>query len=49
MKEEAFESFEKAIEAHDPKMQFLKVEPPFDPVRGDPRFADLVRRVGLPN
>jgi hypothetical protein len=28
-------------------LQWLKVAPLFDPVRNDPRFVDLVHRVGL--
>jgi len=46
-KEQAFVWFEKAYEEKSNILQFLKVHPYFDPVRGDPRFADLVHRVGL--
>lgn len=47
-KEKAFASLEKAFEAHDLQMQFLGVDPAFDDLRSDPRFNDLLRRVGLP-
>lgn len=44
----AFEWLEKAFEARDWQMALLNVEPLFDGVRSDPRFAALVERVGLP-
>ena len=44
----AFEWLEKAFEARDWQMALLNVEPLFDAVRSDPRFAALVDRVGLP-
>jgi tetratricopeptide (TPR) repeat protein len=46
--ERAFEWLQKAIEARDWQMGMLKVEPAFDGLRSDPRFAALVERVGLP-
>jgi TolB-like protein/predicted Zn-dependent protease len=46
-KEAAFQSLERAYSAHDLQMQYLKVLPHYDPLRSDPRFADLMRRVGL--
>jgi TolB-like protein/Flp pilus assembly protein TadD len=45
--EQAFAWLEKAYKEQSNILQFLKVHPFFDPIRGDPRFADLVRRVGL--
>ena len=44
---EAFVWFERAYQEQSNILQFLKVHPFFDPVRNDPRFKDLVHRVGL--
>jgi TolB-like protein/DNA-binding winged helix-turn-helix (wHTH) protein/Flp pilus assembly protein TadD len=45
--DEAFAALEQGYKEHSNILQFLKVHPHFDPVRNDPRFRDLVRRVGL--
>jgi TolB-like protein/DNA-binding winged helix-turn-helix (wHTH) protein/tetratricopeptide (TPR) repeat protein len=45
--DEAFVWFERAYDEKSNILQFLKVHPFFDPVRDDPRFKDLVHRVGL--
>ena len=47
-KEGALSSLEKAYAAHDVQMGLLKVDPNFDSLRSDPRFQDLMRKVGLP-
>jgi eukaryotic-like serine/threonine-protein kinase len=46
-RDQAFEWLEKAYEERSSWLVSLKVEPLFDSIRSDPRFADLVRRVGL--
>jgi tetratricopeptide (TPR) repeat protein len=45
--EQAFASLEKAYAAHDPNLQYLGVDPEFDSLRSDARFANLTRRIGL--
>jgi hypothetical protein len=44
---EAFACLEKAYLQHSATIATLKVEPAFDPLRGDPRYQDLMGRVGL--
>ena len=46
-KEQAFEYLNKAIENRAGQVQMLNVEPPFDILRDDPRFDELVKRVGI--
>jgi TolB-like protein/Flp pilus assembly protein TadD len=46
-KQEAFEWLEEAYKAHDVGLVYLKIDPCLDPLRSDPRFDDLMRRVGL--
>jgi TolB-like protein/Tfp pilus assembly protein PilF len=46
-KEMALQWLEKAYEQRSGSIRYLKVEPRLDSIRSDPRFADLMRRVGL--
>ena len=46
-REQAFASLEKAYATRDPDVQYLGVDPAFDSLRSDARFAALVRRIGL--
>lgn len=43
----AFAWLEQAYKEQSNILQYAKVHPFFDPLRGDPRFADLLRRIGL--
>lgn len=47
-KDQTFTWLEKAYEERFNRLAYLKVEAFWDPLRSDPRFADLLRRVGIP-
>ena len=47
-KDRAFDSLEKAYKERSDLLVYLKVDPRLDTLRSDPRFADLMRRIGLP-
>ncbi len=46
-RDEAFEWLERAYAEHAEFINFIQVEPAFDPLKSDPRFADLLQRLGL--
>ena len=46
--DETFAWLERAYQQRSPRMVFLKVEPKWNNLHSDPRFQDLLRRVGFP-
>ncbi|HKR61682.1 MAG TPA: winged helix-turn-helix domain-containing protein [Pyrinomonadaceae bacterium] len=47
-KEAAMAALERAYREHDLQLGTIKVDPHLDSLRGDPRFKDIMRRIGLP-
>jgi tetratricopeptide (TPR) repeat protein len=47
-RDQAIVQLQRAFEEHDQIMPYLKVWCMFDPLRSDPRFQDLVRRMNFP-
>ena len=47
-KDQAFAQLDQAYQERHPYLILIKVEPVFDVLHSDPRFADLVRRIGVP-
>jgi TolB-like protein/DNA-binding winged helix-turn-helix (wHTH) protein/Tfp pilus assembly protein PilF len=47
-KDSAFVWLQKAYDKHSPHILSIDVDSAYDPLRSDPRFQDLVRRIGLP-
>ena len=47
-KDQALSWLEQALKEHDCKLSYLKVDPVFDEIRADPRFQQVVSRLGMP-
>jgi hypothetical protein len=45
--DQAFASLERAYQARSAGLLYLHRDPGYEPLRGDPRYADLVKRIGL--
>jgi len=46
-KDEAFAWLEKAYQDRDMRLCRLKVDPRWDSMRSDPRFIEILKRIGL--
>ena len=46
--DQALNWIDKAYEERFNRLAYLKREPVWDPLRSDPRFVDLLRRINLP-
>lgn len=46
--DDAFRYLNMALERRDAQLLLLKSEPTFDPLRSDPRFAEILTRIGFP-
>ena len=47
-RDHTFEWLEKAYVEHSGRMEYIKIEDFFEPFHSDPRYLDLLRRMGLP-
>ena len=45
---DAFRWLERAMESHDADLFMTRVWPAWDPIRDDPRFDEILRRLNLP-
>jgi hypothetical protein len=46
--DEAYESLEAGVASRAPELLTLHIEPRLDPIRTDPRYDTVLRRIGIP-
>ncbi len=49
MKDKTFETLFEGLQTHEPGLLQIRVDPDFDSIRQDPRYVELVRRIGFPD
>jgi tetratricopeptide (TPR) repeat protein len=49
MKEETLHTLFEGLPTHEPGLLQIRVDPDFDSIRNDPRYTELIRRIGFPN
>jgi len=49
MKEETLATLFEGLKTHEPGLLQIRVDPDFDSIRSDPRYAELVRQIGFPS
>jgi tetratricopeptide (TPR) repeat protein len=47
-KDNAFAKLNQSVDDHEQFIGFMKVDPFMNPLRGDPRFAEVMKKAGLP-
>jgi hypothetical protein len=48
-KDRAFAALNEAVDKYDQFIGFVKIDPFLKPLRDDPRFTALLKRIGFPN
>jgi TolB-like protein/tetratricopeptide (TPR) repeat protein len=48
MPEETLRTLFQGLPTHEPGLLQIRVDPDFDPIRSDPRYAELIRQIGFP-
>jgi hypothetical protein len=48
-KDRAFAALNEAVDKYDQFIGFVKIDPFLKPLRDDPRFQQVVKRIGFPN
>jgi TolB-like protein len=49
MKDDALRTLFEGLKTHEPGLLQIRVDPDFDSIRNDPRYAELVRKIGFPS